>query len=209
MAGKMASRKRKEKAFNLLAFFIVLILAALVLLPIWWIFRSSLMSTATLNEYPPSFIPHEWLWSNYSKALETFEYWTYFKNTFTIIIPAVTFGTITAIFCGYAFARLRFRGKKLIFNICVGTILLPGMVTLIPLYIFWTKGMGLGYTFWPLILPFLTGGILLALAPYSLFLLLTIGVSFPQMLVYACVNRAVERRILQPFERQNGGVAEK
>ena len=63
MAGKMASRKRKEKAFNLLAFFIVLILAALVLLPIWWIFRSSLMSTATLNEYPPSFIPHEWLWS--------------------------------------------------------------------------------------------------------------------------------------------------
>ena len=73
MAGKMASRKKKEKAFNVLAFFIVLILAALVLLPIWWIFRSSLMSTAALNEYPPSFIPHEWLWSNYSKALETFE----------------------------------------------------------------------------------------------------------------------------------------
>lgn len=55
----------------------------------------------------------------------------------------------------------------------------------------------------------IAGGILLALAPYSLFLLITIGVSFPQMLVYACVNRAVERRILQPFERQNGGVAEK
>ena len=42
-----------------------------------WIFRSSLMSTAKLNEYPPSFIPHEWLWANYSKALETFEYWRY------------------------------------------------------------------------------------------------------------------------------------
>ena len=84
------AEKEKEKAFNVLAFFIVLILAALVLLPIWWIFRSSLMSTAALNEYPPSFIPHEWLWSNYSKALETFEYWTYFKNTFTHI-PAVTF----------------------------------------------------------------------------------------------------------------------
>ena len=56
MAGKMASRKKKEKAFNVLAFFIVLILAALVLLPIWWIFRSSLMSTAALNEYPPLFL---------------------------------------------------------------------------------------------------------------------------------------------------------
>lgn len=137
---------------------LVLIFAAAVLLPIWWIFRSSLMSTGTINQYPPELIPHEWLWSNYSKALETFDYWLYFKNTFTIIIPAVTFGTITAIFCGYAFARLRFRGKNIFFKICVGTILLPGMVTLIPLYIFWTKGLGLGDTYWPLILPFLTGG---------------------------------------------------
>ena len=41
----------------------------------------------------------------------------------------------------------------------------------------------------------------MALAPYSLFLLLTIGVSFPQMVIYACVDRAVERRVLQPFEK--------
>ena len=108
------SKKRKQLVLDLVATLIVLLLALLVVLPIWWIFRSSLMSTAKLNEYPPSFIPHEWLWANYSKALETFEYWRYFRNTFSIIIPAVTFGTVTAIFCGYAFARLRFRGKKLI-----------------------------------------------------------------------------------------------
>ena len=159
MAGNILGyKKKKEKIVNLAATLLVLLFAAMVLLPIWWIFRSSLMSTGTLNAYPPSFIPHEWLWSNYSKALETFEYWKYFRNTFSIIIPAVTFGTITAIFCGYAFARLHFKGKKLFFNICIGTILLPGMVTLIPLYIFWTKFLGLGDTYWPLILPFLTGG---------------------------------------------------
>ncbi len=153
-----SNKKKKGLLLNVFETVIVLMIALLVLLPIWWIFRSSLMSTAKLNEYPPSFIPHEWLWANYSKALETFEYWTYFKNTFTIIIPAVTFGVITAIFCGYAFARLHFRGKKIFFNICVSTILLPGMVTLIPLYIFWTKFCGLGDTYWPLILPYLTGG---------------------------------------------------
>ena len=151
------SKKRKQLVLDLVATLIVLLLALLVVLPIWWIFRSSLMSTAKLNEYPPSFIPHEWLWANYSKALETFEYWRYFRNTFSIIIPAVTFGTVTAIFCGYAFARLRFRGKKLIFNICVGTILLPSMVTPLPLYVVWTKGLGLEDTYWPLILPYLTG----------------------------------------------------
>ena len=156
--GSLKSRKKKEKAVSIVAFIIVAAIAALVLLPLWWIFRSSLMSNATLYAYPPTFIPHEWLWSNYTKTLESFQYWKYIKNTFTIIVPAVTAGTLTAILCGYAFARLRFRGKKLIFNLCVGTILLPSMVTLIPLYIFWTKGMHLGGTYWPLILPYLTGG---------------------------------------------------
>lgn len=154
----MQNRKKKERLQSAAALFIVALLAALVLLPLWWIFRSSLMSNGVLYAYPPAFIPYEWLWSNYAKALESFKYWLYFKNTFTIIIPAVTAGTITAIFCGYAFARLKFRGKKLIFNLCVGTILLPGMVTLIPLYLFWTKGLGLANTFWPLILPYFTGG---------------------------------------------------
>lgn len=159
MRGKsIQSRKKKEKRINLIVLIAVAIVAAAVLLPIWWIFRSSLMSNGTLYAYPPTFLPHEWLWSNYQTALKSFLYWRYFKNTFTIIIPAVTAGTLTAILCGYAFARLRFRGKKLIFNLCVGTILLPGMVTLIPLYIFWTKGLDLGGTYWPLILPYFTGG---------------------------------------------------
>ncbi len=152
------SKQKTNKIINGIALVFVVVFAALILLPLWWIFRSSLMSNGELYAYPPSFIPHEWLFSNYARALESFEYWKYFKNTFTIIIPAVTAGTITAIFCGYAFARLRFKGKKVIFSLCVGTILLPGMVTLIPLYIFWTKIVGLGGTYWPLILPFFTGG---------------------------------------------------
>lgn len=154
----LRSRKKTERITSAAAFVIVVLAAAAVLLPLWWIFRSSLMSLGVLYSYPPQLIPREWLWSNYAKALESFRFWTYFKNTFLIIAPAVTAGTITAIFCGYAFARLRFRGKKLIFSLCVGTILLPGMVTLLPLYIFWTKLLHLGNTYWPLILPFFTGG---------------------------------------------------
>jgi multiple sugar transport system permease protein len=193
VAGKiMSNKKQKEKLVNLAATFLIIIFAALVLLPIWWIFRSSLMSTGTLNEYPPSFIPHEWLWSNYTKALETFKYWTYFKNTFSIIVPAVVFGTITAIFCGYAFARLNFKGKKLFFNICVGTILLPGMVTLIPLYIFWTKFLGLGDTYWPLILPYLTGG-----GFFNIFLIRQFFLTIPRDLDEAAsIDGASRMRIL-------------
>lgn len=171
---------------------LVIFIAFLVLLPIWWIFRSSLMSVSEVNAYPPAFFPHDWLWSNYTKALETFKYMTYFGNTFSIIIPAVTFGTVTAIFCGYAFARLTFRGKKLFFSICVSTILLPGMVTLIPLYIFWTKGMGLGDTYWPLILPYLTGG-----GFFNIFLIRQFLLTIPKELdEAAAIDGASRMRIL-------------
>ena len=58
---------------------------------------------------------------------------------------------------GYAFARLRFRGNKLLFTLCVGSMLLPSMVTLIPLLLVWAK-LGLVNTYWPLILPHFCGG---------------------------------------------------
>lgn len=157
-APRILGKHQKEKITNVAAMIIVAILAALVLLPIYWVFRSSVISNGELYAYPPSFWPKEWLWSNYQRTLESFQYLTYFKNTFSIIIPAVTAGTVTGIFSAYAFARLRFKGKKLIFALCVGTILLPAMVTLIPLYVFWTRGLGLGSTYWPMILPFFTGG---------------------------------------------------
>jgi len=192
MAKTMRARRKKEKINNALATIVVFLVALLVLLPIWWIFRSSLMSVSALNAYPPSFIPTQWLWSNYSKALETFEYWTYFRNTFMIIIPAVTFGTLTAILCGYAFARLKFRGKKIFFSICVSTILLPGMVTLIPLYIVWTKFLGLGDTYWPLILPYLTGG-----GFFNIFLIKQFMMTIPKELDEAAsIDGASRMRIL-------------
>lgn len=156
--GILTSRKRSVQFANILSLLVIILLAAMVLLPIYWIFRSSVISNGELYAYPPAFLPKEWLWSNYNRTLEAFQYWTYLQNTFSIILPAVTAGTITGIFSAYAFARLKFRGKKLIFTLCVGTVLLPGMVTLIPLYIFWTRGCGLNDTYWPLILPFLTGG---------------------------------------------------
>ncbi|GAP41462.1 carbohydrate ABC transporter permease [Flexilinea flocculi] len=160
MAKKTAfqSRMKHEKTLNTLALIAVILASLLVMLPIWWIFRSSLMTNAQLFAWPPSFFPKDWLFSNYTKALKYFPFLQYLKNTMTIIIPSVLGGTITATMGGYAFARLRFRGKKFLFSLCVGSMLLPNMVTLIPLYIMWTKGFHLANTYWPLILPYFCGG---------------------------------------------------
>ncbi len=153
-----ASRKKRQRTADILAFAAIIILAACAMLPLWWIFRSSLMTDADIFKNPPPFFPIEWLWSNYAETLESFKFWTYLKNTMTIIVPSVTFGTLTAISCAYAFARLRFRGKRFFFTLSVGSMLLPSMVTLIPLYIAWVQGLDLGGTYWPLILPYLCGG---------------------------------------------------
>ena len=156
--GHYHSRKRRERATDVASFLLVILLAAGAMLPIWWIFRSSLMPNTELYAYPPAFFPSKWLFSNYVETLQTYDFWRYFKNTMTIIVPAVFGGTVTATLCGYAFARLKFRGKKFLFTLCVGSMLLPNMVTLIPLYLMWTRIFGLNNSYLPLILPYFCGG---------------------------------------------------
>ncbi len=151
------SRKRSQQIADTLSFLAIVVLAALVMLPIWWMIRSSLMKSLEIFRWPPQFFPKEWLFSNYNIKPTTFDFWQYLGNTLTIVVPSVVFGTATATLCGYAFARLRFRGKAFLFSLCVGSMLLPTMVTLIPLYIAWAK-LGLTDTYWPLILPYLCGG---------------------------------------------------
>ncbi|MFC4597609.1 carbohydrate ABC transporter permease [Cohnella hongkongensis] len=175
--GRLKSRKRKDRAANLASLAIVVIFAILVLFPIWWIFRTSLMTNAEIYKYPPSLLPGQWLFSNYERTLEVFEFWKYLWNTMVIIVPSCLAGTFTATLCGYAFARLRFRGKQLIWALCVGSMLLPAMVTLIPLYIGWTRGLGLQDSYLPLILPYFCGG-----GAFNIFLIRQFILSIPREL---------------------------
>ena len=134
---RAASRTRREKAANNLCFILLILLGLIVIFPIYWIFRSSLMSNGELYAYPPSFVPPAWRFENYPETLKSFDYLKFLGNTMTILLPAVFGAVITATMGGYAFARLRFRGKKFLFTLCVGSMLLPSMVTLIPLFIGW------------------------------------------------------------------------
>jgi multiple sugar transport system permease protein len=148
----------ESKSGDRLALAALSALAVLVILPIWWMFRSSLMTNAELFAYPPPFVPTVWRFDNYPATIANFPFWVYLRNTMTIIIPSVIGGTFTATLAGYAFARLRFPGKDILFLLCVGSMLLPTMVTLIPLYIAWSRGLNLQDTYWPLILPYFCGG---------------------------------------------------
>ena len=170
------SAKRSKLIADIGSFITVACFAAGALFPIWWMIRSALMNSLDIFKSPPSFLPTEWLWSNFDLNPRTFDFWLYLKNTLTIVVPCVVFGTVTAVFCGYAFARLRFKGKKFLFSLCVGSMLLPTMVTLIPLYIVWAR-LGLVDTYWPLILPYLCGG-----GAFNIFLLRQFMMTIPREL---------------------------
>jgi multiple sugar transport system permease protein len=175
--GRLRSRKRRDRTLNIITFAVVILFAILAIFPIWWIFRTSLMTNAEIYKYPPSLIPANWLFSNYEKTLQVFKFWKYLWNTMVIIVPSCLAGTFTATLCGYAFARLRFRGKNLIWALCVGSMLLPAMVTLIPLYIGWTRGLGFSDSYWPLILPYFCGG-----GAFNIFLIRQFIMSIPREL---------------------------
>jgi len=186
------SKKRLTSLFNTLTFAALTLFGALVLLPIWWMFRSSLMTNAELYAYPPSLFPSRWLFSNYHATLEFFPFFRYLKNTLTIIVPSVVGGTVTATMGGYAFARLRFRGKDPLFLLCVGSMLLPTMVTLLPLYIMWTRLLGVYDSYLPLVLPHFCGG-----GAFNIFLIRQFIKSIPRELDEAAtIDGASPIRIL-------------
>jgi len=161
--GGLHSKKRTKMVFDVISFILVISIAAIVILPIWWIFRSSVMGSLDIFLWPPTFFPRgtinvtEWMWENYIINPASFDFWLYLQNSLTITVPCVIFGTATAISCGYAFARLQFRGKKFLFSLCVGSMLMPAAVTLVPLYMAWSA-LGFVDSYWPLVLPYLCGG---------------------------------------------------
>jgi ABC-type sugar transport system, permease component len=186
------SQKKREKTADAISLAIIIILTAACMLPIWWIFRTSLVSNEQLYAYPPPFFPPDWLFSNYPASLENFKFWTYLGNTLIILVPSVIGGTITATFCGYAFARLRFKIKNFLFSLCIGSMLLPTMVTLIPLYIMWTRGLGLQDSYLPLILPYFCGG-----GAFNIFLIRQFIMTIPRELDEAAtIDGAGYMRIL-------------
>jgi multiple sugar transport system permease protein len=180
----------KRKTSIIIIFSILMVISLIALFPLWWIIRSSLMYLHEVSTM--SFFPRNMVFENYPKAFERFHYFRHLLNTLIIAVPAVVLGTGTAILCAYSFARLRFRGKKFMFGLCIASMLLPPVVTLIPLFIMFTNFFGLSDTFWPLIIPWICGG-----GAFNIFLLRQFFLTLPKELDEAAmIDGAGRMRIL-------------
>ncbi len=135
----------------------VIISGLMVLFPIFWMARTSFMSNLEINTYPPKLLPGKWMFNNYPDALGTFTFWKYLGNTMGIIVPSIFGVILTSSIAAYAFARLEFALKNLWFTLVIGSMLMPGAVTLIPIFLAWSK-LGFINSYVPLIVPAFLGG---------------------------------------------------
>jgi multiple sugar transport system permease protein len=150
----ITSRRRLSRAA---VYFLLIAGSAMMLLPLAWLTRSSVMSLRQIFIFPPQWVPDPWQWNNYPDAFTTIPFLLYLRNTLNILIPVVIGTVVTASISAYGFSRLRWPGRDLVFGILLTTLMLPYTVTLIPTFLIWVR-FGLVNTFWPLILPSWFGG---------------------------------------------------
>jgi multiple sugar transport system permease protein len=160
----------------------------LVVIPFVWMLISSFKPEAEVRAVPPTWWPETLTLDNYDRLFTQLDFPTYFMNS-VIVALSVTVGNV--VFCsmlGYALAKLSFPGKKLMFVIVLGTLMVPGVVTFIPLFVLTTK-MGLSNTLIGMILPFMA-------APFGVFLMRQYISALPDELIQAArIDGAGELRI--------------
>jgi multiple sugar transport system permease protein len=143
-----------------LAYATLLLLSAFILLPLGWMLTVALKPDNTpYFTIPPEWFPTEhWRWENFSRALfdSVQPFLRYTLNTLLIVAGNIAGTLFSCSLVAYAFARLRFRGSELLFNILIITMLIPWQVLMIPQFLMF-HSIGWYGTYLPLIVPSFTG----------------------------------------------------
>ncbi|AZR74781.1 ABC transporter permease [Anoxybacter fermentans] len=125
----------KEKIVRFTVYLILTVGAVFVLLPFFWMLSTSLKIPSEIASMPPKWIPSKFMWENYKIAWNAAPFARYFFNSFYVAIACTFLELITSALGAYAFAKMDFFGKNVLFIIFLGTMMIPGEVLLIPNYI--------------------------------------------------------------------------
>lgn len=157
-----------------LGYILLFVMAAIVLLPIIWLYVSSFKSDADVISWPPSFWPQEWVFDQYKYVADAIPVLNMLKNTIIFAGSVTIISLFIDSLAAYAFARMHFKGKKILFNIILLTMMVPFQIIMIPLYIEEYK-LGILDTYAGLILPRIASA-------YGIYLLSSFFMGIPKSL---------------------------
>ncbi len=131
LGGRSSSGRRLALAWQTVGYVLV---AAIMLFPLFWMVASSFKTAQQLQALPPVWLPTQLDFSAYERAFSTVPFARSFLNSF-VIAGGTTLGIlVTSIMAGYVFAKLRFRGREVLFGLVLATMFLPPIVMLVPLF---------------------------------------------------------------------------
>ncbi len=142
---------------NSLRYLVLAAVGVLMAGPFLWMILTSTMSQEEIFRYPPTVLPSQISLGNYRAIMEVLPLGRMLLNSFTISVAA-TFGQVcSCALAAYAFARMRFRGKTVLYFVLLATMMVPGQVTMIPVFLI-MKSLGWIDTLYALIVPAFFGG---------------------------------------------------
>ncbi len=171
---------REESILRKILRLIALIVVSVIFLgPFLWMVFTSFKPLAEALRLPPTFLPETWVPQNYVDAWNSGPFLHYTKNSIIVTLSVVILQLLTIIPASYAFAKMDFKGKNILFSLILITMMIPAQLIFLPVYLMFSK-VNLINTYWSLILPW-------ASSAFGIFLLRQRFMQVPDEIIEAAV----------------------
>lgn len=186
-------------ALQVLRYTLVVIVALLFLVPWIWLLSTSLKPPQQILQIPPRLIPDPFMWINYYYGVTYINFFKYLLNTVVICTAVIVGRVISCTVVAYSLSHINWRGRTILFAIVLATMMLPGQVTMIPIFIIFSR-LGWINTFMPLTIPSFFGD------AFFIFLMRQFFMTIPKELTDAArldgaSHWGIYSRIVMPLSR--------
>lgn len=127
--------RRTKNLYTIITYTLLLIGTLIVVVPFLYMVSASLKPQSFVFEMPPRFIPSEITLRNYSEALQTDDFLLYFGNSLLVAILATGLTVLISSMLGYAFGRMEFRGRAVLFSMLLLGMMIPPVMLIIPQFL--------------------------------------------------------------------------
>ena len=134
LEGNWARDKLLPGLTRFMQYFLLTVGALLMIFPFYWMFTTAFKDSASATRFPPDWIPQSWHPENFTRALEEAPFGQYFLNSIIITAASVAVTGITTIFGAFAFSRLKFPGRTVLFSLLLSLLMVPFEMLIITNY---------------------------------------------------------------------------